>query len=110
MLDTPPAIIEPAPESQGLPPGWWAGIIAGQVADAVTTSQAIARGGREVNPVMRWAAGDSTRLLVVKAGAGVGLAWVLHRAHRDRPRAAKTAAAIVTAIGIGVAVWNRHIQ
>ncbi len=65
------------------------GIFAGLVAaDAVTTQRGLNQGLREVNPIMRpfvtrGAAGQAAGS-ALGFGAGVGVAYLLHRTHHDK--------------------------
>ncbi|WOI30030.1 DUF5658 family protein [Sulfitobacter dubius] len=62
-------------------------LLAAQIADVVTTNRVLAKGGREVNPVMRWImdkTGDQWAVIKVAAALffavvlwAIGMAWAI---------------------------------
>lgn len=82
--------------------------IAGQMADAITTQNALKHPGTvEGNPVMRSLVGKPGLFLAVKLGAGLGMAagvkLLQDKGHR---KAAKVASVVATILGVGPALNN----
>ena len=81
-------------------PALYASYAALQVYDIYSTRQALARGGREANPLMQGVVGNSGTLLAVKAGATIGAVVAAERLWR---KGNKTAAIAVLVVSNGVA-------
>ncbi len=86
-------------------------MIAAGVADAFTTRQAMNRGAREVNPLMRWPAQSTPRIVVVKTVMNVATAYVIDRwvAPTNR-KLAWFVAAGVSLFQFGVAFANSRVH
>ena len=80
--------------------------IVAQVADAVTTSQALDRGAVEANPIYGDNPSDATLILSKVAVVGV-LIWA---GSRMKPTPRKWVYGFVTALGAGAAIHNSQVN
>jgi len=80
--------------------------IVAQVADAVTTSQALDRGAVEVNPIYGDNPSDATLILSKVAVVGV-LIWA---GSKMKPTPRKWVFGIATALGGGAAIHNSQVN
>ncbi len=88
--------------------GLWAslGVMgAGQVADAVSTHQAIQRGAHEQNPIYGKDPGLG-RLLATKAAITIPSGFALMKLHTHHPKLANALALGIGGAGMGLAVHN----
>lgn len=92
--------------SRGLPLGYWLGLLGANVADSLSTTAAINRGGQEANPVLKGVAGNPFALLATKIGAATLQALLFDKIHRSHPRAGKIGAVVASSIPAGAAIWN----
>lgn len=80
-----------------------------QAADAITTRQAIARGGVEANPAMRWATDSTVKLALVKAAMTAGVSAALWWLHTKHPKVALVLGGFLT-VGVSyVAFQNSRV-
>lgn len=97
-------------KGKGLHPAWWAGLIGANVADAITTADAVNDGrGREANPLLRGISDNAAILGLAKAGIGAGEGLLLNHLHKKNPKGAKIGAAILTAVPALLALHNARV-
>ena len=80
-----------------------AGIPVAHALDLLTTQQALNRGGRELNPLMRE---PEVRYPLSLAATGLGMWGTKELYERGHPNAAKTAAILSIVIPLLAAGWN----
>ena len=81
--------------------------IAGQLADALSTSAVLSKGGRELNPLMAPIVKSTPLFYALKIGLGVGMAAVVHAQEKaGHFKRAKVLGIVAGALGFGPAVHN----
>lgn len=82
-------------------------LLGGQIADLVTTLQAIHDGrASEANPLMRHGAAG---MIAMKAGTTAAEAYLLEKMAKDHPKAALITALTLGGIGTALAVHNTRV-
>ena len=79
--------------------------ILGQSADMGTTTAAIRQGCVEMNPLFQPPA-QTAKIVVVKAGATLGISLLSWKIQKKHPRYARTILVIGAVAGFGAAGWN----
>jgi hypothetical protein len=90
-------------------PALYAVTVFTQVLDAHSTTSALSRGGREVNPVMQGVASNRGALLAVKMGAAVGTVFVAEKLWRRNRAAAIALMVAVNVATAGIAAHNYSV-
>ena len=110
--DPPPEAFAPPPAQQSnrLSPAFYGMPIAGNIADGITTSIAMGKGGREANPIMAPIADHPAAIIAAKTGIGIGEALLLQKLAKKHPTMAKVLAVISGAIPAAAAVHNLTIK
>jgi hypothetical protein len=80
-----------------------------QALDTDSTLRAIARGGREANPLVRGALESPAALIALKAGTAAGMIVVGERLRKHHPAAAIVLMGAVDAAYAAIVVHNYHI-
>ena len=90
-------------------PALYAVTVLTQVLDAHSTTSALSRGGREVNPVMQGVASNRGALLAVKMGAAAGTVFVAEKLWRRNRTAAIALMVAVNVATAGIAAHNYSV-
>jgi hypothetical protein len=77
--------------------------------DIYSTRRALARGARELNPLMRGVVDDTATLIALKTAVTLSTALAAERLWRDRPIAAISTVLAVNAIAAAAAVHNARV-
>lgn len=83
---------------------------AAATADMVTTYQMVQTPGlEEKNPLLTWASGRPTVLVVVASAMTVGAGAAWHHAMRNHPKLRTAGWWVATGISGSLAIWNQHL-
>lgn len=98
-------------QHSGLHPALKWGPAFAELADAITTRQALHQGGREANPILEPFADNDPLFFATKVGTGI-LAGLLgdHLAKRGHPGWGKFVSGIHIAVPLGAAVHNATLK
>ena len=80
-----------------------------QIMDAVSTRQALSRGGAEANPAMSGLAGNSAALFAVKAGTAAATTFFAERLSKNHPRAATIMMAVLNTAYVAIVTHNYRV-
>jgi hypothetical protein len=80
-----------------------------QIMDAVSTRQALSRGGAEANPAMAGLARNSAALFAVKAGTAAATTYFAERLSKNHPRAATIMMAVLNTAYVAIVAHNYRV-
>jgi hypothetical protein len=80
-----------------------------QIMDAVSTRQALSRGGTEANPAMSGLARNSAALFAVKAGTAAATTYFAERLSKNHPRAATIMMAVLNTAYAAIVAHNYRV-
>ena len=80
-----------------------------QIMDAVSTRQALSRGGTEANPAMAGLARNTAAFFAVKAGTAAATTYFAERLSKNHPRAATIMMAVLNTAYVAIVAHNYRV-